>query len=198
MKFSIIEDCSPYYIRFTHDGIDDVVNSCVSSIDGIKFTQGFTHHRLSDEFAASVLSTIPLSEVFTLKTDRVSLFVTQPGVYYRAHKDGPNCRFSLNYTIKVLDTECITSWYADADLARYPIDTLGGYSREASGFDKTQQTPLKVMTAVANEAILFNTDIFHDFDNQNSSNERIVLTLRALPQGDIYFADAKKMLFGIE
>ena len=52
------------------------------------------------------------------------------------------------------------------------------------------------MTAVQGECILFNTEIFHDFDNSKSKNERMVLTLRDVEPGNVYFEDVKKRLFG--
>ena len=128
--------------------------------------------------------------------ERVSLFVTQPGFYYRAHKDGLNHRCSINYTVKILDDKCLTSWYSDNDLKEYEIDNLASKtSREAIGFDKAKHVPLKSMIAVQNECILFNTDIYHDFDNSKSQNERIVLTLRLENPGDMYFDNVRKILF---
>ena len=192
---SIIEDCSPYYIRFTHDGIEDIINTCLSSIDNISFTKLFTHHKFDIDIADKILNMVPFSKEIEFNRNRVSLFVSQPGLYYRAHKDGLNHRFSINYTVKILDDKCITSWYSDEECKDYPIDTLNGISREAIGFQKFNHSALKSMIAKPNECILFNTDIFHDFDNKISLHERIVLTLRARHAGEIYFEDVKNMLF---
>ena len=194
---SIIEDCSPYYIRFTHNSISDIIDSCLLSIDDVSFTRPFTHHKFDFDTAGKILNMVPFSKDIEFYQHRVSLFVSQPGLYYRAHKDGLNHRFSINYTVKILDDKCVTSWYSDEECKDYPIDTLDGWSREASGFKKSNHTALKSMVAKPNECILFNTDIFHDFDNTNSTNERIVLTLRARQVGKIYFEDAKKILFGL-
>ena len=107
-----------------------------------------------------------MSDKFKFIKERVSLFVTQPGFYYRAHKDGLNHRCSINYTVKILDDQCVTSWYSDSDLQEYEIDNLPSKtSREAVGFDKAKHVPLKSMVAIQNECILFNTEIYHDFDN---------------------------------
>jgi hypothetical protein len=194
---SIIEDRSPYYIRFTHDGISDIIDVCLSSIDGVIFTEQFTHHRLDADIAKNILNMVPFSKEIEFNQSRVSLFVSQPGLYYGAHKDGLNHRFSINYTVKILDNECVTSWYSNEECKDYPIDTLGGVSRETIGFKKSEHTALKSMIAKPNECILFNTDIFHDFDNTTSINERVVLTLRANQPGEIYFKDMKKILFGL-
>jgi hypothetical protein len=202
MKYTIIEDCSPYYIRFTHDGIDEVIEYLRSVYESTNFSQSstqnvnFLHCRLSTEDGIRVLEKIPLSNDMNFLKQRVSFFVSKPGLYYRAHKDGSDHRFSLNYTIKIHDEKCVTSWYSDQDLADYNIDTLlHKTSRECIGFDRTKHTPLKSMIAKPNECILFNTEIFHDWDNTLSNNERIVLTLRHENTGSVYFDDAKKILF---
>ena len=68
-------------------------------------------------------------------------------------------------------------------------------SRECLGFIKQKHISLKRMTAVQGECILFNTDIYHDFDNSESLNRRTVLTLRHKNPGRWYFDDIKKVLF---
>ena len=196
MKFNIIEDCSPYYIRFTHEGMENVAANCLKFIEDKSFQTSFTHYKYPLDQATRILDSTHMSGLFNFDTSRVSLFVTQPGFYYRPHKDGPNHRFSINYTVKILDSDCVTSWYSDEDLKNYPIDYLGGRSREAHGFIKTNHTPAKSMIAQQGEIILFNTDIFHDFDNSTAVNERMVLTLRVTNPGVMYFDDAKKILFG--
>lgn len=195
-KFTIIEDCSPYYIRFTHDGIDDLIEYCKNLIPDLQ--NRFRHYVLPPSEASTVLKLTPMSKLMPLQDNRVSLFMSAPGMYYRAHKDGLADRFSINYTIVINDDKCVTSWYDDAGLSRYPIDTLGGLSRECVGFNPRNHTPLKSMTAQPGECILFNTEIFHDWNNTESKNIRVVLTLRiteSLRRGT-YFEDAKKIIFG--
>ena len=194
----IIEDCSPYYIRFTHDGINDLINLCKSYITPelleICKSKNFINHKLSLDQAEKVLSLIPASAKINFMKERVSLFVTKPGYYYRAHKDGKNHRCSLNYTIMILDDKCVTSWYGDDDLNVYTIDPSHKDSRECLGFVKENHTPIKSMIAQPNEAILFNTEIFHDWNNTNSENYRVVLTLRSQKPGEVYFDDMRKKL----
>jgi ectoine hydroxylase-related dioxygenase (phytanoyl-CoA dioxygenase family) len=203
--YTIIEDCSPYYIRFTHPGIEQVIAKCIEytkDVDFIKWPthyRGFTHYQHPQNEIDEILRLVPLKSQLPLKMTRASEFVTQPGRYYRAHKDGVATRVSINYTVKVLDDKCVTSWYSDDDLKEYCLegqDWKVGPSRECVGFDKKRHTPLKTMTAQPGECILFNTDIYHDFDNSQSTNERMVLTLRLAQAGDIYFDDVKKILFG--
>jgi hypothetical protein len=197
--YTIIEDCSPYYIRFTHDGLDNIVDICKQGLAGIEFEKTFTHYIFPPEIREDILSTTPLSKSLDLNQNRVSMFVTTGGRYYRAHKDGVDNRISLNYTAEILDDNCVTSWYSDKDVTGYKTVGLDWDkpSREAEGFDKSKHTPLKSMTAKPNECILFNTDIWHDFDNSQSTNRRMVLTLRVNNPSTFYFDDAKKALFGI-
>jgi hypothetical protein len=159
--------------------------------------------RTNPDAAMSILEKTPLSQQLSFQKKRVSYFVSGPGLYYRAHKDGwPGHRYSINYTVTVLDDKCVTNWYADKDLNEYEISTLGPFggfaksSRECIGFDKNKHTPIKSMTAKQGECILFNTDIFHDFDNSQSANHRVVLTLRHDPPESVYFEDARKAIFG--
>ena len=198
MTYTIIEDCSPYYIRFTHDGLSDVIDYC-KNIPLIDNDQTFIHHRLDKEQANHLLSLTPVNKELSLKKNRVSFFVTKPGRYYRAHKDGMDTRISINYTIQISDDKCVTSWYSDEDLKNYPIDNLASKSsRECAGFVKENHIPLKSMIAKPNECILFNTEIFHDFDNSQSYSTRVVLTLRIdeTLRKDMYFEDVRKILFG--
>ena len=197
--FTIIEDCSPYYIRFTHDNIEKIINICQHEMSGLQSVSKFTHHILNRNVSEEILNLVPMTALLNLRPDRVSLFVTPPGYYYRAHKDGIENRMSINYTIQILDDKCLTSWYSDKDLDSYRTSGLDWNigSRECEGFIKQRHTPLKSMTAVAGECILFNTDIFHDFDNSTSSNTRAVLTLRSVTPGKIYFEDAKRIMFNV-
>lgn len=199
--FTIIEDRSPYYIRFTHDGIQDVIDACLEGVKGKVFhkpARGFHHNKYDDITSNKILALTPISKILDLQQHRVSLFVTEPGYYYKAHKDGWDHRFSINYVVKVLDDKCKTRWYSDEELAEYAVDDKTWQSREIEGdFDKTKHTPLHEMTAQQGECVLFNTEIYHDFDNSKSLNERMVLTLRVNNPGAMYYDDAKKILFGI-
>jgi hypothetical protein len=50
------------------------------------------------------------------------------------------------------------------------------------------------MTAVPNEMILFNTDIYHSWENK-SKHVREVLTLRIEEDKNLSFLDVRKILF---
>jgi len=195
MTYKIIEDCSPYYIRFTHENIDEIIAQCKDIASSSVYENGFTHQRLDIPVAEGILKLMPMSKQLNFLKLRVSLFVTQPGHYYRAHKDGLSMRIGINYTVNVLDDKCIINWYADDDLKDYPIDNKLYSSREASGFDRHKHTPIKSTKFVEGECILFNTDIFHDVDNTASSNQRVLLTLRLAHTENLFFDDVKRILF---
>lgn len=200
-KYTIIEDCSPYYIRFTHDNIDEIINFCKEELSKVTTTTLFTHHKLDLENSEKLIKLIPMSTELKIIKERVSLFISKPGFYYRPHKDGIDHRISLNYAVEILDTDCVTSWYSDDELKNYPLEGLSweNKSREVKGFikNKDKHTPVKSMTAKPNECVLFNTDIFHSFDNTKSKNSRTILTLRVHNPGVHYFDDVKKILFGL-
>lgn len=197
--YTIIEDCSPFYIRFTYPGIEKLINKCKEIVQSNEYTLFFTHHRQDILVGIDILNMCPIAQELQLQKERVSLFVTQPGYYHRPHKDGYNHRISINFTITISDKNCVTSWYSDEDLKDYPMDDVMfnflKNSREVVGFDKTKHTPLKSTTFKEGECILFNTDIFHDFDNSKSNNQRVILTLRAENPENIYFDDVRKLLF---
>jgi len=204
MKYTIIEDCSPYYVRFTHDNIEEFSKFTLDLFDQTDwshittFEPKFGNYNLPPNIGKIVVSRTPVSQSFNLRLGRVNYFKSWPGLYYRAHKDGLNHRFSINYPIKVLDNKCITNWYKDEDLKDYPIvgHNWKNTSRECEGFDRTKHIPAKSMVAQINECILFNTDIFHAWDNTQSNNERIILTFRNDDvEGNFYYEDARRKLF---
>ena len=85
--YTIIEDCSPYYIRFTHEGLDKIIDICKQGMQGVELEKTFTHYKFSPEIRQKILSATPLSQSLDLDQNRASMFVTKGGRYYRAHKD---------------------------------------------------------------------------------------------------------------
>lgn len=194
----IIEDKSPFYIRYSHDNIDEIVTLCKS----IEITSPhgsnplFTHHRISADIATNIISFVPKFKELEMNSNRVSLFVSKPGLRYVPHRDGTH-KIGINYTIDIRDDKCKTNFYLSEDMDEYEIDTIGGLTYNIVGFEPGTKTPIHTMTAVRNEAILFNTEIFHDWDNSTSDNERHILTLRSMYPGKIDFYQAKKILFNM-
>ena len=205
MKCTILEDHSPYYVIFTYPGFQDVVDHCKKfkalwMLDTTPNTSNpdFNHTTINGKLT---LGKINLPPELNFQENRVSLFITRPGCYYVPHKDGADHRVSINFPIQILDSGCVTQWYSDEDLAPWPIDAetyKNGYSRENTDFkysDKEKLTPLKSVSFKEGVCILFNSEIYHDFDNTQSKNTRVVLTLRLKNAGEMYFDDVKKILF---
>lgn len=205
MQFEIIEDCSPYFIRYKHTGSDEVIAMCKEQkklqVDSLAHKRKFIHCRLSEPTGIEILNKVYKAAELGLDRRRVSLFVTQPNHYYRPHRDGLAVPMGINYTVDIVDDKCITSWYDNNSFAGRPIDNLPtNSSREIKDYNRKLEKdiikPIKSMTAKQGEVILFNTDLFHDVDNENSSNERTILTLRSNQFEKINFFQARKVLFG--
>ena len=198
--YKIIEDASPYYMRCSHPGQEEIIRLCQAELVRVGAVDRFTHHKLDLPLARQIINLVPIHREANFKLARVSLFITPPGWYYRAHKDGMDNRCSINYTVEIQDNLCQTRWYTDEELQGYSITGLldENKSREVVGFRTDTHTPVKTMTAEPNECILFNTDIFHDFDNRSSPNQRAVLTLHLRNSGDKYFDLVKAMMLAAQ
>jgi hypothetical protein len=205
MQFEIIEDCSPYFIRYKHTGSDEVIEMCQRQkklqVDYLQNKRKFIHCRLPENTGIEILNKVYKSQELSLATKRVSLFVTQARHYYRPHRDGLAVPMGINYNVDILDDKCVTSWYDNSVFAGRPIDNLiTNSSREIKDYNRQIEKniikPVKSMTAKQGEVLLFNTDFFHDVDNENSPNERTILTLRSTQFEKINFLQARKILFG--
>lgn len=194
---TIIEDCSPYYIRFTYDGLTEFIeyaNNLYSQFDWEKSSPEFNHLRLDVNLGKEISKRTLLPLVSSLRMEKAGFFYTPPGHSHPAHKDGLTYRFGINFMLKVLDDKCITSWYDDGLESLYQVKGTLNEPRTLVGFDKTKHTPLKTMVAKPNECVLFNTDIYHAWDNSNSLNERVVLALRCADPHKINFDNVKQSL----
>jgi len=68
------------------------------------------------------------------------------------------------------------------------------------GFFPGAVPPVKSMIAQEGECVLFNTDIFHDWNYKGligSDDKRIALTFRCKEGNALTFDDAKRILFGL-
>ena len=206
INYTILEDCSPYYIRFTYSGIESVIQQCSRkyyNYDALldinaaaSVNKNFVHHKVSPVAAQNILKAVPMSDVLDICETRVSLFISRGGCVYRPHKDGLDVRCGINYNIHIKDDLCVTQWYNDEQFEELSIDTLGGRSREIVEFDRSLHIPDKIMTAVEGECVLFNTDIYHSWDNSRSENTRVLLTLRFNRPKNLYFNNVRQTLFG--
>ena len=197
--YKIIEDASPYYIRYTFDGLEEII-SYVRSCEGLynydRGDAGYSHLNFNEDIAEKIIAMLPMSTQFNFIKQRVAIFSTPPNGASGIHKDGSNCRISFNIPIEVSDELCTTRWFSDETMSEFPLFGLP-YSRNVLSFNHSKfrkLVPIKEMIAKPNEAIFFNTDIFHCWDNVDSNNTRKVLTLRMHNPDDLKFDDIKDFL----
>jgi hypothetical protein len=183
--FNILETKEPYYAIIDHDEKCEIISLAKEIIKQEKFQwikgsdQNFKHQRLYTNDCVKLVEMSPLRALKNhCKNPYASIFSTAPGCYYRAHKDGLSIRFALNYLVDVEDNCCVTSWYDDRVSDFYKTDTLDGRSRELDGFNKSNHQATCSTVFLPNQCVLFNTDVYHDFDNQQSNQIRNVLTIR--------------------
>ncbi|CAB4241603.1 hypothetical protein UFOVP71_141 [uncultured Caudovirales phage] len=202
--YTIIEDCSPYYIKFKATEHSAVVDICRSIVASSEYNKEFISQPLLQTDINALVKQIPLFSKLQLNEQRVNLFVSQAGIYRPPHKDGADMKFGVNFMIEVADDKCLTNWYSD-ELKSRPdyfegLDNNGIQTRplrELRNYKYKEVTPVKSMIANAGECVLFNVGMFHDWDNTQSSNRRVVLTLRPAPGSDMSFEQAKQLLFSL-
>jgi len=202
--YTIIDDCSPYYIKFKAEEHSTVVDICRRTVDNSDYSKEFVSQPLVQEDIEELVKHIPLFSKLQLNQQRVNLFVSQPGIYRPPHKDGADMKFGVNYMIEVTDDKCLTNWYGNELENRTDyfegLDNNGIQTRplrELRNYKYKEVEPAKSMTAAAGECVLFNVDLFHDWDNTHSTNRRIVLTLRPPPGSGMSFEQAKQLLFSL-
>lgn len=200
----IIEDNSPYYVRFKIDPAkyNVVVNIANKILQSKPWPRLFVSEVVLPDDCVTIAETVPeLIEALHLNKRRVNLFVSNPGYYGIPHKDGANMSLGVNFTIRVADDKCITKWYSDEKLKDYTYfngEKFNGRQfrplREITDFNPGDEEADMTMTALEGECILFNVGMFHDFDNRASTNQRVVLTLRQVPDDQMSFEEARDIL----
>jgi hypothetical protein len=201
--FTLIEDCSPFYVRFTFTGIEtfiDHMKSLSPDCFNRKRNTGYIHSDVKVTEVETILKKLSLSDKFEFVKNRVAIFDTLPYGGCGIHKDGRNRKVSLNIPIEIHDDLCVTKWYDDSLFEGMKVTGLP-YSRHVfpifPNIIEMQKIPhSKEMIAKIGEAVIFNTDIYHSFDNTKSSNWRRILTLR-LVDDNISFQQAKEILFPV-
>jgi hypothetical protein len=211
--FKIIKDCSPYYVLFTYDGLGEYIkmlqdtasrsNFVVSNNKGVTAIQQVFPKYYTEEFYVkdpadlkSIIDDNPCSSLLSL--DKSAAFLTTfPGVKSPIHLDinaeiNAPVNFRINYPIFVDDDKCITRWYNGLDLVNH--------EKISYIIDETMNQPecVESLNFSMDYAILFNTTIYHEWDNTLSANKRTIIGMRAdNDHKDMTFAQAKTILFGI-
>lgn len=197
---TLIEDCSPYYLRFHFDKISDIIDICTEAMldteqQNFK-TQNLRFLKINEEKSNKIISLLPFSKSLKLNPNRMLLFITDPTGFSSIHKDSLDHRVSFNISVKVLDNKCKTNWWLDEDVRHCEQQIVDGplmKSRNLVG-DVSGIPPAKSTSFVQGELLLLNTELYHSYDNSTSDNQRIILTMRSVSPEKIYFNDAKRAL----
>jgi hypothetical protein len=208
MEYEIIEDCSPYFIRFKFDGLTNIIKYVSDTIETLGNSAyevptlypqnyaGYSHCNFNNDIAENIINMLPMKTSFSFYKNRVAIFDTIPAGGCGIHKDAYRCKISFNIPIEIHDELCVTNWYSNETFINIPVIGIPYTRNVHKDFHSMNQFPaVKKMTALPNEMLLFNTDIFHSWDNTNSPNKRKVLTLRIINDNDLNFDDIRKILF---
>jgi hypothetical protein len=193
----IIEDCSPYFIRFKFDQLEKIVSLIKSQESNLSVKQtdtAYIHKDFPKSVTEKIVSYLPRD--FEFNFDNSAIFETPPGGGCGIHKDGKDNRISFNIPIQVLDNKCITYWYNDSEQFNNLSLSGGSYSRNIYSDHNTLDKFVfsKSLIAQENEMILLNTDIFHAWKNYSLENVRKMFVLRLINRNVLYFDIAKKIL----
>jgi len=195
-NLTVIEDCSPYYIRFRFDQLEKIISLIKSEEHKliIKSQGSYIHKNFPENVTRELISCLPRQFKFDFITS--AIFETPPGGGSGIHKDGKDNRISFNIPILVNDDKCVTYWYDEEQFGHLPFKGDLSYTRNvnADHNNLSKFMSLKSMVAQENEMILFNTDIFHSWKNYSSEHVRKMFVLRIKDRDNIYFNDAKKIL----
>jgi hypothetical protein len=211
--FKIIKDCSPCYVLFTYDGLEeyikllqDIANKSdfvISNNKGVTAIQQIYPKYQTEEFYVKnpsdlelIIDKNPCAELLNL--DKSAAFLTTfPGVKSPIHLDinaevNLPVNFRINYPIFVKDNKCITRWYNDLNLINH--EKLSYIVDESL----SQPTCVESLNFSQDYAILFNTTIYHEWDNTLSHNKRTIIGMRVdNDHSDMTYDQAKTILFGI-
>jgi hypothetical protein len=192
----IIEDCNPFYIRFTFDGLKEFINELKTIPNELKVdAPAYKHYRFLNP--KEVFDKLFLSEKFEFSEPWTAIFDTYPGKASSVHKDGTAVQVSINIPLEIVDDQCVTRWYDEEYLSNMPVYGLP-YVRTVADSSFVKKLPiLKEVVFKQDEAILFNVGKFHSFDNTNSNNFRKVLLLRFYDVS-VSFQQARETLYSFQ
>jgi len=132
------------------------------------------------EQAKRILKEVPLANALSASVFRVSMFLTPPNFTWTPHKDGKDLKVGVNYPLYIKDSGCTTHWYSDElDELEVFIRENAGVTRELVGFEAEKHKPVHSFTMQPDKAVLFNTDVYHNFEN-HSPHWRVIMTLRSM------------------
>ena len=202
--YTIIEDCSPYYIRFKWEGLQDVISSISQQpLENEEKYPGYQNQWLTKKAAIKINDMLPFKDL-KLRLSRFCIFDTYPDGGMGIHTDGVTNEdgintqsVGINIALEISDDKCITYWYDDEQFKDWPANISRWSKNILKDWRKAATYPnVKTTNVRPGEAILLNTSIYHSVWNKDSPNRRILLTLRPRVN-TIPFAEIKKIMFGL-
>lgn len=207
--YNVIEDCSPYYVKFYHESLPKIVNyiknkKYVINEDWKTSIAVLGRYQFDINASQEILSMLPMyGTVPRFDANCVAVWRTPAGGFRNAHKDGLQNGCAINLPIDIADNCCITSWYNDDQLSScveesksiYFHGREGGF-REAKGFSFDKHRPNISTVMGSNEFILFNSNIWHSIDNRQSPFDRSMITFRFEDSENLTYIDIYRQLFG--
>jgi hypothetical protein len=198
--YEIVEDCSPFYIKFKFNGLSKFLDDATLELEKNHKLDGqrsVYQRKIALADSQYFLDQIPFSKQIKFQSDRLAYIITKPGTRHNIHLDVS--KISFNFGIQIKDDCCITNWYDIFSVTNSYKTNLGlpldRYIIDLNESLKNPITPIKTFTQKEGECILFNSDIYHDFDNSSSVNNRIILTLRPVTEFKLGFFAVRKLLF---
>jgi len=202
--FRIIEDCSPFFVKFTYDGFEEDFkllqdnfdkNNIINWQDQTKVNKNIKKHVFSynatkddPELCQFLAENNKCAKLFNLVTR--GYHMTGPGGGGIAHLDrnrlGVIAGAKIFYVVEMPDDKCITSWFNNDNLVldgRFVIDATAPLP-----------APVVSTTMRSTEAVLFNTGIFHDWWNHSDKDRTVLNFYEQDPV--LTFDEMKSKLFG--
>lgn len=203
-KYTIIEDGSPFYIKFTFDGLNEII-AYINQVNQHIIDNKLDCYpmpywaNIPSPYNEELMSKLPFPAELDINPNRLGIWTSTPGLIPSAHKDGEKTRWGINFGVNVKDDKVPTEWFDEKELLAYELDDSkcdkGIGKRQLVDFNRDKHEPIKSVVLKQDEAILVNVDMFHTWNHTLSRNERVILTTRAKTHGDVYFDDVKKILF---
>lgn len=100
-NFSVIEDCSPYFIRFKFDQLEKIISIIKSEEPNavIRFQGKYAHKDFPQNVTEKIVNCLPKQFQFTFITS--AIFEMPPGGGSGIHKDGKDNKISFNIPIQI-------------------------------------------------------------------------------------------------
>jgi len=183
----MIEDCSPYYVRFRHEGSEEIIKMLQKLVVlHKKPLDAFTHYLTTDE-NRKVVSLGPMRDNPEMCT-KMAIITIPPGAVSTIHSD---VQWHLNYIVNQEGANGVVNWYDPALFNQYPMEYLEknkqwvptGYDpRLKPGYnpkvDIKYTPPTNTLISarfLEGDVILFNSSLLHDFQNRSITQERSVM-----------------------